>query len=247
MAVTKKALVSLLVFLVSTNLVILPISHAKAPKKCGKESPNVRAVSKVLCPDGSPNSEIFVLLRRDMERTTSLKKGASASQIRRAICTDAGDAIGPTVDNVVRYMFAWHEWKVGGLSYKSIMNSYYWGDWEMFCSGGSQQSDTTTEGKLSKATGDSWGRWLNAPSDLYPFAQTIGKFRWYRNANDDCWAIEFEKKSDAESAARGYSAFYAYTGYWVLYVGSLLWVVIDNTFGNSCSKGIKSKYGGIYP
>ncbi|MBU3692679.1 MAG: hypothetical protein FGM47_04090 [Candidatus Nanopelagicaceae bacterium] len=181
-----------------------------------------------------------------MERTTSLKKGATATQIRRAICTDAGNSTGPQVDAAVQYMFAWHEWRVGGLSYRSIMDAYYSGDWDSFCLGGSQQSNSTTEGKLSNATGESWSRWLNGPSDLFPVTYTIGRLRWYMNANRDCQAIEFEQKADAKRAAAAYGAYYAYGSIQVLYVTSLNLVVFDNSFGNSCSKGIKSKYGGSY-
>ncbi len=229
-----------------------PIAAAKTPKGCGKESPNTAVVSKVLCPDGSPNSDIFKLLKRDMPKTMNLKKGASTKQISKAICADSGDARGPTVDNAVNYMFAWHEWKAGGLSYSAIMNAYYnnnGGDtrgWKTFCSSGSLQSNATTEGKLSNATGESWSRVLDGPKDLFPVTYTTGRFRLYMNSNRDCQAIEFEQTSDARRAAEAYGAYYAFGSIAVLYVSTLKIVVLDDSFGNSCSKGIRVVFGGSY-
>ena len=116
------------------------IAAAKTPKGCGKESSNVRVPSRILCSDGSPNSDIFKLVKRDMKRTTSLKKTSSATQIRTAICLDSRNSTGPQVDAAVEYMFAWHEWVTGGLSYKSVMQNYYYGDWDKFCSSGKSSS-----------------------------------------------------------------------------------------------------------
>jgi hypothetical protein len=179
-----------------------------------------------------------------MKRTTGLKKSSSAYQIRSAVCLDSRNATGPQIDAAVEYMFAWHEWKVSGLSYKSIMNTYYNGEWKSFCLGGPQQSNSATEGKLSKATKQSWSRWLNGPTDLFPVTYTIGRLRWYVNSNEDCQAIEFEQASDAERAAAAYSDYYRFGSVSVLYVSSLNLVLFDNSFGNSCSKGIKAVYGG---
>lgn len=117
------------------------IASAKMPKSCGKESSSVRVPSNVLCPDGSPNSDIFKLVKRDMSRTTSLKKAATSSQIRQAICADSTNATGPQVDAAVQYMFAWHEWRVGGLTYVSIMKTYYQGNWNSFCKKESSNSN----------------------------------------------------------------------------------------------------------
>jgi hypothetical protein len=117
------------------------IASAKMPKSCGKESSSVRVPSKVLCPDGSPNSDIFKLVKRDMSRTTSLKKAATASQIRQAICADSTNSTGPQVDAAVQYMFAWREWRISGFTYDSIMKTYYQGNWKNFCNGNSSTSD----------------------------------------------------------------------------------------------------------
>jgi len=117
------------------------MAAAKAPKNCGKESSNVRVPSNVLCVDGSPNSDIFKLVKRDMSRTTSLKKTATASQIKQAICTDSGNATGPQVDAAVQYMFAWREWRISGFTYSSIMKTYYQGNWKNFCNGDSSTSN----------------------------------------------------------------------------------------------------------
>ncbi len=112
---------------------VTSMASAKTPKNCGTESSSVRVPSNILCPDGSPNSDIFKLVKRDMSRTTSLKKSASSSKIKQAICADSGIATGPQVDAAVQYMFAWHEWRVGGLTYASIMKTYYQGNWNSFC------------------------------------------------------------------------------------------------------------------
>ena len=117
------------------------LASAKTPKNCGKESSNVRVPSNVLCPDGSPNSDIFKLVKRDMSRTTSLKKAATASQIRQAICADSTNSTGPQVDAAVQYMFAWREWRISGFTYDSIMKTYYQGNWINFCNGDSSTSN----------------------------------------------------------------------------------------------------------
>ena len=118
--------------LIASSLLIVslssPLAIAKSPKACGKDS------SRILCSDGSPNSDIFKLIKRNMPRTANLKKSSTATQIRSSICRDSENSTGPQVDSAVQYMFAWHEWRVSGLTYKSIMQNYYYGDWDKFCS-----------------------------------------------------------------------------------------------------------------
>jgi len=121
-------------FLLLFSIITIPGAGAKAPKKCVKVPDWSRVAEPVLCKDGSPNLYAFKLLSQDMPRTMKLKASASNANIKTAVCKDSRNAIGPAVDAAVEYIFAWREFRSKELSYRSIMNAYYQGDWKAFCS-----------------------------------------------------------------------------------------------------------------
>ena len=118
------------------SILTVPYAGAKTPKNCVKVPDWSRVADPVLCKDGSPNLYAFKLLSQDMPRTMKLKANASDQKIRTAICSDSRNAIGPAVDAAVEYVFVWREFRSKELSYRSIMNAYYEGDWKAFCSKG---------------------------------------------------------------------------------------------------------------
>jgi len=122
---------------------IIPISittaNAKTPKKCGNvlkvSDSNNLPLNAVICSDGSPNLNYYKLLKSEMPKTMNLKSNASKPQILSALCSDWEKSDGAQLDRHAKYMFAWREWKIKGLSLSAIVNAYY-GDWISYCEKG---------------------------------------------------------------------------------------------------------------
>lgn len=198
----------------------------------------------LLCSDGAPNQGALKYLKRDMPRTLALSSSASRKQIISAVCADSDRATGPQIDSAVKYIFAWKEFKTASLTYDSIMDRFYYGDWDGFC--GTKPVSSFAQ-KLQSASGTSWVEDRTYNRNQFQLVFLTGKFEAYEDSTGRCFAFRFENAFDADQVATTYGMYYRGQGTWkTLLLKNLNTVIFDGTFGDACSKAIKASIGGVY-
>jgi len=99
--------------LLMSGLFIAPASAA-TPVPCGKPVAAANGThGPVLCPNGAPNSQMRLWLKKSAPHVMALNATATNAQIRKAACADVAleNATGPLVTNAYTYQYARYGWR----------------------------------------------------------------------------------------------------------------------------------------